>query len=137
MDEFLSALGQSLAHAGPEYVTALGMVAVVAWVASKAMPLYASHQAKRLEIEQARETRKADEAARQDERDRERAKLEGRWLEQYEHATQVQAQTNAVMAGVEAQMTTLNATLADSKDRSRSMADEVHEVHAAVVRRND
>lgn len=37
------------------------------------------------------------------------------------------------MAGVEAQMTTLNATLSDSKDRSRDMAKEMHEVHQVIV----
>lgn len=133
MDDLMAAIGASLAHAGPEYILALGTIAVAAWVAAKAMPLYADNRDKRLDIEAAREQRKAEESARMDERDRERAKLEGRWLEQYEHATQVQQQTNAVMAVVEAQMTTLNATLSDSKDRSRDMAKEMHEVHQVIV----
>lgn len=133
MDELLASFGQSLSHAGPEYVVSLGIVAIAAWVASKAMPLWADHQNKKLEIEQNREKRKADESTRQDERERERSVLEGRWLEQYEHATDVQKQTNAVLGGVEAQMATLNVTLADSKERSRDMAKEMHDVHQVIV----
>ena len=135
MDEFLDAIAQSLAHAGPEYVTALGLVAIGAWVVAKALPLYASHQDKRLGIEQQRERRKADEERSREQRDRERSEMEGRWLTQYEHATHVQEQTNAVMEGVRAQMDTLNATLQDSKQRSSEMAREVREIHDVVTNR--
>ncbi len=134
MDDFLSAMGQSLAHAGPEYVTALGLVAIGAWVVSKALPLYAGHQDKRLGLEEQRERRKAAEERSREQRDRERSEMEGRWLTQYEHATQVQEQTNAVMEGVRAQMDTLNTTLQDSKKRSSEMAREVKEIHNAVIK---
>ncbi len=182
MDEFLDAIAESLAHAGPEYVTALGLVAIAAWVVAKALPLYAGHQDKRLGIEQQREQRKAaEEASREqrdrersemegrwvakalplyaghqdkrlgieqqreqrkaaeeasrEQRDRERSEMEGRWLTQYEHATHVQEQTNAVMEGVRAQMNTLNVTLQDSKSRSADMAREVREIHEVVTNR--
>ena len=135
MDEFLDAIAQSLAHAGPEYVTALGLVAIGAWVVAKALPLYASHQDKRLGIEQQREQRKAAEEASREQRDRERSEMEGRWLTQYEYATHVQEQTNAVMEGVRAQMNTLNVTLQDSKSRSADMAREVREIHEVVTNR--
>lgn len=134
MDGFLNALGESLAHAGPEYVTALGLVAIAAWVVSKALPLYAGHQDKRLGLEQQREVRKAAEERSREQRDRERSEMEGRWLTQYEHATQVQEQTNAVMEGVRAQMDMLNNTLQDSKQRSSEMAREVKEIHNAVIK---
>ena len=134
MDDFLSAMGQSLAHAGPEYVTALGLVAIGAWVVSKALPLYAGHQDKRLGLEEQRERRKAAEERSREQRDRERSEMEGRWLTQYERATQVQEQTNAVMEGVRAQMDTLNTTLNDSKKRSSEMAREVKEIHNAVIK---
>lgn len=135
MDAFLDAVAQSLANAGPEYVTALGLVAIGAWVVSKALPLYSTHQDKRLGIEQQREKRKADEERSREQRDRERSEMEGRWLTQYEHATHVQEQTNAVMEGVRAQMNTLNVTLQDSKERSADMAREVREIHEAVIER--
>lgn len=135
MDEFLDAIAQSLAHAGPEYVTALGLVAIGAWVVARALPLYAGYQDKRLGIEQQREDRKAAEEASREQRDRERSEMEGRWLTQYEHATHVQEQTNAVMEGVRAQMDTLNATLQDSKQRSSEMAREVREIHDVVTNR--
>lgn len=135
MDRLLSAVGESLAHAGPEYVSAFGILCVAAWVAAKAMPLYAEHSKARLGIEAAREKRKAEEAERADERERERSRLEGRWLEQYERATEVQERTNAVMGGVQAQMALLNETLKESKDRSRDMARKVNEIHGATMRR--
>lgn len=135
MDDFFAAVGQSVAHAGPEYVTAVGVLAIAAWVASKAMPLYASYKDKRLDIERERERRKAAEEDNRERRDRERSEMEGRWLEQYEHSTLVQEQTNAVIEGIRAQMAVLDATLADSKDRSREMARQVSEIHGATVRR--
>lgn len=137
MDEFLDAIAQSLAHAGPEYITALGLVAIGAWVVSKALPLYAGHQDKRLGIEQQREDRKAAEEQSREQRDRERSEMEGRWLTQYEHATHVQEQTNAVMEGVRVQMTTLNTTLQESKRRSSEMAREVREIHETVIGRKE
>ena len=45
----------------------------------------------------------------------------------------MQKQTNAVLGGVEAQMATLNVTLADSKERSRNMAKEMHDVHRVII----
>lgn len=81
VDELMAAVAQSLTHAGPEYVTALGLVAIGAWVVAKALPLYASHQDKRLGIEQQREQRKAAEEASREQRDRERSETESaaRW----------------------------------------------------------
>lgn len=133
MDSFFQALGESIAGAGPEYVTALGMLAIVAWVLKQAIPLYADHMNQKLEIDRDRERRKAAEEASRERRDRERSEMEGRWLSQYEKATQVQEQTNRVVEGVRAQMEVLNANLYDSKERSRQMSEEVHELHEALV----
>ncbi len=80
-----------------------------------------------------REKRKAQESVERAERERDNSRLQGRWLEQYEHATQVQEQTNAVMHEVSAEMNVLNATLSDSKQRSREMAAEMHEMHEHLL----
>ena len=133
MEEIVSALSASIAQAGPTWAGVICICTLLTYIAVKLVPLYASHEDKRLDIEREREARKAKDAERRDVYERDRAKLEGRWLEQYERATTVQEQTNADMGDVAAQMTVLNATLADSKTRSREMASEVHEIHAATV----
>lgn len=132
MEEIVLALAQSVAHAGPEWAFAIAAIVAIAY---KGIPIVEEVTRSHIELEHAREERKAGESRRRDEFERERSKLEGRWLEQYEHATHVQEQTNAVMDGVEAQMATLNATLAESKDRSRDMSHKVDELLSAVGRR--
>lgn len=130
MDELIRGLSQSLAHAGPEWAVATVLMLIFA---AKGVPIIEKMADARVRVEEERESRKAEESARRDESERERSRLEGRWLEQYEHAVQVQEQTNAVMAQQTAQMELLNATLNDSKDRSRSMAAQVDDIHRATV----
>jgi hypothetical protein len=130
MDAIAEGLGQSLAHAGPEWAL-LALVALLAFW--KGVPMAEKVAERAHEREVRREERKDREGANRAEFERRSAELQGRWLSQYEHATDVQEQTNAVMAGVQAEMATLNATLAESKDRSREMAGEVHEMHQHLV----
>lgn len=132
MEEALVEAVRSMAGSGPEWLFAMGLVAVMAWLASKAVPIAADTAQRRADVEAAREERKAEEARRLEQRDLERSRAEGRWLEQYERATRVQEQTNAVMAGVEGQMAALNAALNDSKERAGKMARDLEAVRAAV-----
>ena len=123
-------LGQSFAHAGPEWATVALIAAFAVW---KGVPLAEKLVEQHGKNEAIREQRKDRESRDRAEFERKSTELQGRWLAQYEHATDVQEQTNAVMEGVQAQMTTLNAILSESKDRSRTMAGEVHEMHAHIV----
>lgn len=132
MEQAFAAAVSAMAGSGPEWLFAMGALAVIAWLASKAVPIAADASAKRAEVEAAREERKAEEARRLEQRDIERSRAEGRWLEQYERATRVQEQTNSVMAGVEGQMAALNAALADSKERAGRMARDLEAVRDAV-----
>ena len=133
MEEISRGVGTALSHAGPEWVTAIGIVLILAWAARQALPGYDSRANQRLQMELDREKRKAQESVDRAERERDNSRLQGRWLEQYEHATQVQEQTNAVMHEVSTQMNVLNATLSDSKQRSREMAVEMHEMHEHLL----
>lgn len=128
MDEILRALAESLAHAGPEWAFALGVVAILAGVAVKGLPVLADYKKGLLSIEERRESRKAEEARMRDEHDREMAQLNGKWLI-------VSEQSAKAMEGMTAQMQVLNTTLQDSKDRSRDMARQVADIHEAVVPR--
>lgn len=130
VDQIVEGIGQSLAHAGPEWAMIALMAVLTVW---KVLPLAERVAERAHEREVRRERRKDRESAARDEFERRSAELQGRWLTQYEHATDVQKQTNAVMAGVQAEMATLNATLAESRDRSREMAGEVHEMHQHLV----
>lgn len=116
MDELLAALSESLAHAGPAYVLAFG--AIVLFVL-KVWPSLVEWVNRREDREDRREQRTA-------EHEREMAELNGKWLV-------VSEQSAKAMEGMTSQMEVLNATLKDSKERSRDMAHKVDEIHAAVI----
>lgn len=125
MDELMLALAESLAHAGPEWVLALGALALFGL---KVVPILDRDRSAARNIELRREERKAEESRLREEHDRKMVDLNGRWLV-------VSEQSAEAMRAMSAQMEVLNTTLQDSKEQSRSMGREVHEIHAAVVPR--
>lgn len=123
MDELMLALADSLAHAGPEWVLALGALALFGL---KVVPIIEQDRRSARELEARREERKAEESKRREEHDREMVELNGRWLV-------VSEQSAGAMRAMSAQMEVLNATLQDSKDHSRDMGRQIGEIHEAVV----
>lgn len=116
LDEILSALARSLADAGPMYVIAFG--ALVLFV-TKVWPTLSEVIGRREDRADKQEQRMADYQ-------RESAERDGKWL-------MVSEQSAKAMEGMTSQMQVLNATLQDSKERSRDMAKKVDDIHAAVV----
>ena len=137
MDALLEALATSLAHSGPEYTLALGAIAIGAWVSSKVLPVWQSLKVEQLELEKERESRKASDMRRLDQRDQERSKTEGRWLEQNERSMKLQEETNAAINAMKTALEMNNAMLGESKDRSRHMAMQVDEIHSIVAARKE
>lgn len=144
MDALLEALAQSLAHSGPEWVGAIGLIVTVGWSASQILPFWQTVRLEQLNLEKAREQRKGEDAKRLDQRDKERSVNEGRWIEQYEHANAVQEQTNEALStlrtavdGMRASMDTTNLLLQQSKDRSKEMGVKISEIHDAVTHRRE
>ena len=143
MDELIGAMSESFASAGPEWAT----VIIVTWlVVTQVLPAWKERderrmamarekQAAEMELERAREKRKAEDARRLDQRDKERSQNEGRWLEQGERSLRLQDETNAAINGMRAAMETNNALLNESRERSRHLAEQMDEVHGAIVRR--
>ena len=136
----------AMSNLGEGLLFTLGVIAILAFVAIKAIPIYQTflenksaidreRMENEAEIAKMREERKAKEEERLAQRDLERSQMEGRWLAQYEHATAVQEQTNAVIAGMSEQTHVLNTTLTDSKERSQKMAEKVDEIHEATVKK--
>lgn len=136
----------AMSNLGEGLLFTLGVIAILAFVAVKAIPIYQTfvenksaiereRMENEAEIAKMREERKAKEEERLAQRDIERSQMEGRWLAQYERATAVQEQTNMVIEGMREQTHVLNTTLNDSKDRSRGMADKVDEIHEVVVKK--
>ena len=144
MDELIGALAQSLAHAGPEWatviiVTILGVTQVLPAMKERderRMAMERERQTVALELERAREKRKAEDARRLDQRDQERSKAEGRWLELGERSLRLQDETNAAIDGMRSAMEMNNALLSESKERSRHMAQQVDEMHGIIARRD-
>lgn len=137
MDALLEALATSLANSGPEYTLALGVIAIGAWASSKVLPIWQTVKVEQLELEKERERRKAEDTRRLDQRDQERSKTEGRWLEQNERSMKLQEETNAAINAMKAALEMNNALLGDSKERSRHMALQVDEIHSIVAARKE
>lgn len=137
MDALLEALATSLARSGPEYTLALGAIAIGAWVSSKVLPVWQSLKMEQLDLDKERERRKAEDTRRLDQRDRERSKTEGRWLEQNERSMKLQEETNAAINAMKAALEMNNALLGESKERSRHMALQVDEIHSIVASRKE
>lgn len=143
IEELIKALADSIAHAGPEWatvviVTVLGVTQVLpAWKErdERRMAMARERQAAEIELERDRERRKAEDAKRLDLRDQERSKAEGRWLELGERSLRLQDETNTAINGMRAAMDTNNALLNESRERSRHLAEQMDEVHGAIVRR--
>lgn len=132
MEEIAKALAKSVADGGPLYAAVLLAGTVFVW---QIWPAIRKRMERADEREDRREQREADESARRVEHDERMARLQGQWLEQYAHATQVQEQSNAVMGLIESKVERLTDVLEDSKGRSRDMGHKVDEIHAAVVPR--
>lgn len=115
MDELLRAFAESLAHAGPIYVLVFG--ALILFV-SKVWPTIVDIINRREDREDKRELRVA-------EHEHEVEQLNGKWLV-------VSEQSSKAMEGMTSQMKVLNATLQDSKDRSRVMSKKVDDIHEMV-----
>ncbi len=143
MDELLTALAQSIAHAGPEWaalilVTGLFVLRVLPMLKDrddKRMAMAEERQAAELELERAREKRKAEDARRLDQRDKERSRTEGHWVELTERSLRLQEATNTAIDGMKSAMEMNNALLSESKERSRHMARQVDEMHGIIARR--
>ena len=145
MDAAGRALFESMAPHGPGWVIAtVVVVAVLAIAYKRILPAWESSRERRdatedkrveaeIALEARREERKQAESKAREERDVERGRMEGRWVEAMERSTEVQAETTVAIAGIKASMDALDATLRESRDRSARMGEKVDEMHAALV----
>lgn len=131
----------------PELLAVIGAMAILAYVAVKSIPMFKELRTakqqndydlklKELELEQRREDRKAEEASRHDENERERIRSIG-----------VQ---NQLLAGIQSTIETVagqqamnNASISESKERSRELGRtvsdtnmKVTELHSVLLRRS-
>lgn len=111
---------KSLESQGPWYVVAFGVLLILATMVVKLVPYWAGYQQKRLELED-REIKRREDA------DRKGQEIQGQMILQNQRS-------NTVMESLDKQMAFLNLQLTESKDRSRDMAVEVHDIHRKIVR---
>lgn len=110
---------KSLESQGPWYVVAFGVLLILATMVVKLVPYWAGYQQKKLELED-REIKRREDA------DRKGQEIQGQMILQNERS-------NTVMESLDKQMEFLNLQLTESKERSRDMAMEVHDIHRKVV----
>lgn len=123
--ESIDILVQSLASSGPEYVLTIGIVIILAWLASQGMPLYRDYRMEQLKIQSEREARKAEEARAFDAREKERTEIAMRQVLSEERIT-------LAMETISTQLAVMNQSLEDSKDGSRTMGAKVDDIHIKV-----
>lgn len=130
---------------GPELLFCIGMLVIIAYIAVKAIPtlkelriLKIDHDAevamKNLHIKEMQEQRMAEDAKREDERDRARTEVIGKQNE-------IQTNLARTIEGQSIQMAALVASLEESKQRSRAVGDTVmdtnhmvSEIHTMIVK---
>lgn len=110
---------KSLESQGPWYVVAFGVLLILATTVVKLVPYWAGYQQKKLELED-REIKRREDA------DRKGQEIQGQMILQNERS-------NTVMESLDKQMEFLNLQLTESKDRSRDMALEVHDIHRKLI----
>lgn len=130
---------------GPEFLFCIGFLVILAYVVVKAIPMFKEIRLKKiehdvdidnkkLELEQKREARKADESQREDDRNLDRIRVIG----QQNEILSALVRSNDAMT---VQMATLNASIEDSKDRSRALVGTVkdtngmvHDIHKIIMK---
>lgn len=130
---------------GPELLFCIGMLVIIAYIAVKAIPMLKElriikieHDAevnmKTLYIKEMQEQRMAEDAKREDERDRARTEVIGKQNE-------IQTNLARTIEGQSIQMAALVASLEESKQRSRAVGDtvmdtnhKVSEIHTMIVK---
>lgn len=110
---------KSLESQGPWYVVAFGVLLILATMVIKLVPYWAGYQQKKLELED-REIKRREDA------DRKGQEIQGQMILQNERS-------NTVMESLDKQMEFLNLQLTESKERSRDMALEVHDIHRKLI----
>lgn len=123
--ESIDILVQSLASSGPEYVLTIGIVIILAWLASQGMPLYRDYRMEQLKIQNEREVRKAEEARAFDKREKERTEIAMRQVLAEERNT-------LAMEAISTQLAVMNQSLEDSKEGSRTMGERVEDIQSKV-----
>lgn len=126
--EFVKQLGT------PPFVFTIGVICILAFLASKSLPIIREISVKKIEIEVSREKRKAEEYESEAERDRIR--------------TEVIAKQNEILSTLvrtidaqQLQMAGLISALDESRSRSRAMGEtirdtnsKVSEIHTLIVK---
>lgn len=110
---------KSLESQGPWYVVAFGVLLILATTVVKLVPYWAGYQQKKLELED-REIKRREDA------DRKGQEIQGQMILQNQRS-------NTVMESLDKQMEFLNLQLTESKERSRDMAIEVHDIHRKLI----
>lgn len=137
---------------GPGWIIALVVVVAILGIAYKrVLPAWESSRAKRddaesrridaeIAIEAKREERKASESKAREERDIERGRMEGRWVEAMERSNDInarsaemQASTVAAVEGIRASMDALSASIEESRVNSRELGRKVDEIHSSLI----
>lgn len=122
---------------GPELLFCIGILVILAYVVIKAIPIFKDISLKkietkneldkeRLEFDRQREANSVEAVKKEDERDRARTEV---------IATQNEIITNLVRSNeaMTIQLSSLNSSLLDSKDRSRSLGETVQDTNKKVT----
>lgn len=133
VNTYISSLGNS----GPEWLIAGALVLLFGYAVIKIIPTFQESKERRdeaytkkidaeIELEKARELRKAEESKARERRDIERSESEGKWIQLGESMVQASEAMTMTMKGLE-------AAINESKIGSRKMQDKLDVVYAKIV----
>lgn len=119
---------------GPLYLTATGILLLVAFVIVKYLPFLKDYKTKQLEIENEREKRKAEELRIRVEQEAERAAISRSQIEAHDRSTAAMNAMAQQMAVFEARIEASQHGSHAMQEKVDDMAVEVHDIHTVVVK---
>lgn len=144
MDGAARAYFDGLSGGGPAWLIAGSIVAVIAFIAIKLVPMvidsrkardeaYVKKVEAEIELERVREERKTEESKARERRDVERSEAEGRWIQLTEQMVRVSEESNQIVKAVSASLDALEAAIKESRNGSKKLQEQMNVVYAKIV----
>lgn len=144
LDGAARAYFDGLSGGGPAWLIAGAIVATLAFIAIKLVPMILNSRQVRdeayvkkvdaeIELERIREERKNEEAQAHERRDIERSETEGRWIQLTEQMVRVSEESNQIVKAVSASLNALEAAITESRNGSKRLQEQMSVVYAKIL----
>lgn len=144
LDGAARAYFDGLSGGGPAWLIAGAVVATLAFIAIKLVPMvmdsrrvrdeaYVKKVDAEIELERIREERKNEESKARERRDTERSEAEGRWIQLTEQIVRVSEESNQIVKAVSVNLSALETAITESRNGSKRLQEQMGVVYAKII----